>query len=311
MKYSPNIKQEINMLQTQRVLLFPVIQSLRPYQWIKNVLVFAALLFSLSLFKWDLVMHSMIAFWTFCFAGSTVYLFNDIKDFEEDKVHPEKKHRPIASGALSKKYAYGIMFFLGVGAILLSTTVNSYFTLIICIYLLMNFSYSLGLKRVVILDVLIVSMGFVLRAAAGAVAIDVQISSWLFLCTLFLALLISFGKRRNEMILLKDTAIDHRHILSEYSVTSLNLMMAMSGGAAIITYALYTMSPETINRIGTANLIITTPMVLYGVFRYFHLVLNKNEGGDPSKLLATDIPSILNVFIWAAVSAIILYSLAL
>lgn len=291
----------------KRNLISSVLISLRPYQWIKNTLVFSALLFSLSLFKWDLVFVSALAFAIFCLASSGVYLFNDLIDYEEDRHHPAKRLRPIASGSLNKSLASILMMILMTGAIFSSLLINISFTIIIIAYILMNIAYTIKLKHVIILDVIIVSMGFVLRAAAGAYAINMSISSWLFLCTLLLAIFVSLGKRRHEIILLKEEAGQHRDILGEYSVSFLDLLMAMTGGIAIIAYALYTMADETVNRFETTGLILTTPMVLYGVSRYFFLVMRCNSGGDPAKLIATDIPTIINIAVWIISSGLILY----
>jgi 4-hydroxybenzoate polyprenyltransferase len=280
---------------------------LRPYQWFKNVLLFGGLVFSISLSHLHTFLTSIAAFVIFCMVSSSVYIMNDLRDRNEDRMHPVKRYRPLASGKIRPSMGIFIMTFLALlsfsGAILL----NIRFASIVILYFIMNLFYSLGLKKVVILDVMLVAMGFLLRAIAGCVVIQVNISSWLFICTLLLALLLSFGKRRCELNLLNDQASKHRHSLEEYSVPFLDAMMIICGAATVVTYALYTMAPDTIERFHTHKLLFTTPFVLFGVFRYFFLIYQKNEGGDPVKLLVKDIPSLINGFLWFAVIAFLIY----
>ena len=300
---------ETHLLQaadTQRVT-YALAKSLRPHQWIKNTLVFGGLVFSYSLFDpWSVVM-SVQAFLLFSFAASSVYLLNDLNDLSEDRLHPKKRLRPLAAGLISPSVVKGAMVALGGGSLLGAFLINAQFGAVLSLYLAMNVGYSLRLKHVVILDVMIIALGFVLRAVAGALAIGVEASAWLVLCTLTLALLVGFGKRRNELSVLKGDAASHRACLEGYTTHFLDLMMTISGGAAVVTYALYTMADETAARFGSHALVLTTPFVIYGIFRYLYLIHVKSEGGDPSKLFATDRPTLINGFLWLVVSSVCVY----
>jgi 4-hydroxybenzoate polyprenyltransferase len=282
--------------------------SLRPQQWVKNTLIFSGLIFSRSLTHWATVRLSLCAFGLFCAASSGVYLLNDLCDIEADRRHPVKRFRPLAAGKFSLNFARGAMGTLLIGSLLLALLLSPAFALTLGIYLLLNVAYSLGLKRVVILDVMMIALGFVLRAVAGAVVIGVMASPWLILCTLMLALLMSFGKRRHELSLLQSEAHNHRQSLDGYSLQFLDLMMTISAGAAVVTYALYTMADETVARFNSHSLVLTVPFVLYGIFRYLFLVHKRMEGGDPARLLVTDAPILVNVGLWVLVVCFILYA---
>lgn len=282
-------------------------KSLRPHQWIKNTLVCGGLIFSQSLFHVPSILLTIQAFLLFCFAASSVYLLNDLNDLEEDRLHPKKRLRPLAAGVITPALVRTTMFCLGSGSVLGAFLLNVPFGCILSLYLLMNVGYSLKLKHIPILDVMIIAVGFVLRAVAGAVAIHVQPSPWLFLCTLTLALLVGFGKRRNELVLLQGDATSHRACLGEYSTHFLDLMMTIAAGAAVVTYALYTMSEQTAARFGSHALVLTTPFVIYGIFRYLYLIHIKSEGGDPSKLFATDKPTLINGALWLLACAFCVY----
>jgi 4-hydroxybenzoate polyprenyltransferase len=284
-----------------------ILKLIRPYQWSKNVLVFGGLIFSGSLTHFHTLLISFLAFIIFCLISSAVYIINDILDLEKDKLHPLKKDRPLAAGIIKTPFAILLLIlFLGIsltGAFLLDFE----FALVIIAYFIINFFYSIGLKKIVILDVMMVSAGFLLRALAGCEVINVRPSPWLFLCSLVLALFISFGKRRNEMYILGEDASKHRLNLQEYSMYFLDMMMTICATATIVTYSLYTMASETVIRFRTSNLIYTTPFVMFGVFRYFFLVQQKNSGGDPTRLLVHDYPSIINVVLWIITVAFIIY----
>lgn len=281
--------------------------SLRPHQWVKNSLVFGGLIFSRSLFRWEVVWLSLGAFLTFCLASSGVYLLNDLRDLEGDRRHPTKRLRPLAAGVLSPMAAGATMAMLLVASAFAALSLGTNFAMVLGAYLLLNVAYSMGLKRVVILDVMAVAAGFVLRALAGAVVIGVQASPWLILCTLMLALLVGFGRRRHELSLLQSEARNHRPCLEGYSVQFLDLMMAVSGAAAVVTYGLYTMADETVAHFGSRSLVLTTPWVVYGVFRYLYLVHQRMEGGDPAHLFVTDAPSLVNALLWVMAVFFIIY----
>ena len=284
-----------------------LITSLRPQQWVKNTLVFGGLIFSRSLLHWQVVWLSLSAFAIFCMASSGIYLLNDLCDVKADRKHPLKRFRPLASGKLSLNVARAAMCLLLVGSASLALLLRPVFALVLGIYLVLNVAYSLGLKRVVILDVMAIAFGFVLRAVAGAVVIGVGASPWLVLCTLMLALLMGFGKRRHELNLLQAEAHNHRQSLDGYSLQFLDLMMTITAGAALVTYALYTMADETVARFNSHSLVLTVPFVLYGIFRYLFLVHKRMGGGDPARLLVTDVPTLINLGLWVVVVCFSLY----
>lgn len=282
--------------------------SLRPHQWTKNLLVFGGLIFSRSLFDLPAVVISLEAFVAFCLASSGVYLVNDLRDRAHDRLHPVKRFRPLASGALHSAVAGFALVLLFVSAFAIALAIRRSFAAVLAAYVVLNFGYSLGLKRVVILDVMLLATGFVLRAVGGAVAIGVTASPWLFLCTLILAVYVGLGKRRHELTLLQSEAHAHRPSLEGYSEQLLDLMMAISGGAAILAYALYTMADATVARFGGSQLILTVPFVLFGVFRYLVLVLKRQKDGDPATLLLTDLPSLVNVVLWTGLTCLLVYA---
>lgn len=281
-------------------------QSLRPKQWVKNLLVFAALVFSQKLFVVEDFLKATAAFLIFCGLSGAIYLVNDVCDFERDRQHPEKCNRPIAAGLLSKKVALAEaagLFGLGLG---FGFKLGAGFGLVTTFYAILTLSYSLFLKNFVILDVLLVSAGYVLRAIAGALSISVEISPWLLSCTLFLALFLSVGKRRHEFLTLTNASA-HRKSLGEYTTNLLDSMLVMTATASMLSYTLYTQAAETVKKFGTSNLIYTTPFVIYGLFRYFYLIYQKNRGGSPAETLITDFPLLLDIFLWGVIVVGIIY----
>jgi 4-hydroxybenzoate polyprenyltransferase len=281
--------------------------SLRPGQWTKNLLVFAGLLFGQRLGDPRAVARALGAFVIFCALSGVVYLINDVLDRESDRRHPLKRARPIASGALPVATALAAAAILGGGALAASTALGSAFTLVAAAYLGLLVLYSASLKNIVIIDVLTIAIGFVLRAVAGAVAVDVQISRWLFICTILLALFIALAKRRHEIVLLAGAAPGHRAILKEYSPYLLDQMIAVVTASTLISYALYTTSPDTVLKFGTSRLDLTIPFPLYGIFRYLYLVHQREGGGSPADLLLTDRPLLVCVALWAFAVALIIY----
>jgi 4-hydroxybenzoate polyprenyltransferase len=281
--------------------------SLRPHQWVKNTLVFSGLIFSGSLFRTELTGKAVLAFLTFCLASSGIYLFNDLRDLPSDRQHPQKKKRPLAAGQISQPLALSVMIALLLGATSLAQWLSLPFSLLVGLYVLLNAGYSFGFKQVVILDIIIVAMGFVIRAVAGAVVIGVEPSQWLILCTLMLALMIVSGKRRYDVVLAQDNPELRQARREWYSVQFLDLMTAMTGGAAIITYALYTQAAETIARFGTRGIILTVPFVVYGIFRYLFLMHRRESAVDPAKLFLTDRPTLVNALLWALTVCLVLY----
>jgi 4-hydroxybenzoate polyprenyltransferase len=281
--------------------------SLRPGQWTKNLLVFAGLLFGQRLGDPRAVARALGAFVIFCALSGAVYLINDVLDRESDRRHPLKRARPIASGALPVATALAAAAILGGGALAASTALGGSFTLVAAAYLGLLVLYSASLKNIVIIDVLTIAIGFVLRAVAGAVAVDVQISRWLFICTILLALFIALAKRRHEIVLLAGAAPGHRAILKEYSPYLLDQMIAVVTASTLISYALYTTSPDTVLKFGTSRLDLTIPFPLYGIFRYLYLVHQREGGGSPADLLLTDRPLLVCVALWAFAVALIIY----
>ena len=285
-----------------------LIISLRPGQWTKNLLVFAGLLFGQRLLDRVAAERALAAFAVFCALSGVVYLINDIADRESDRQHPLKSRRPIASGAIGVGLRRGRpscsrahrsapptcstgQFFLGRARIRRRCS---------CIP-------SGVFKHMVILDVLAIAIGFVLRAVAGAVAVDVEISHWLLVCTILLALFIALAKRRHELVLLADGAVSHRKILGEYSPYLLDQMISVVTASTLVAYVFYTISPETEQKFGTHWLGLTIPFPLYGIFRYLYLVHRREGGGSPAELLITDRPLLLCVALWGMTVMLLIY----
>ncbi|MFH1171580.1 MAG: decaprenyl-phosphate phosphoribosyltransferase [bacterium] len=284
-----------------------IAESLRVKQWTKNLIVFAALIFSLNFFDTALLLRSFFAFALFCAAASGTYFLNDVLDREQDRQHPTKSLRPIASGRLSVQKALLVGFLLLLLSVAGSFLLTAWLGWTITGYLVLQFFYSKYLKRVVILDIMVIAFGFVLRAVAGAVAIDVAISHWLLVTTLLLALFLGFGKRRHELMLLQENANTHRPVLTDYSPYFLDQMIGIVTASTVIVYMLYTTSSEATAHFGGPKLLYTMPFVLYGIFRYLYLIHQKDHGGDPSKTLLTDPPLIIDIILWAAIVIILLY----
>jgi 4-hydroxybenzoate polyprenyltransferase len=271
---------------------------LRPRQWFKNIFVFAGLLFSREFNDPTAVVASLYAFSIFCVLSSGVYVLNDILDFKEDRVHPLKSKRPIAAGEVARSTGMIIASLCFILALAGSYLVNTEFFFICIVYGIMMILYSTIVKHIIILDVLFVALGYVLRAIAGAVVIQVVISSWLLLCSLLLALLIVIAKRRNELeVLGAENAKVHRKTLARYPVTLLNQMIAIVSAACIVSYCLYTLAPETVTKFNTRNLIFTVPFVLYGIFRYLYLTFH-NKTRSPDQVIVTDIPLLICLVGW-------------
>jgi len=286
----------------------PVLVSLRPHQWTKNLVLLAALAFSKHLFEAGPLFRALLALALFCGLSGAVYLLNDVADRERDRMHPLKRLRPVASGALSPRAAVGLAAMIAAGCLGLSFVLGPRFAACALVYLSLNLLYSFKLKEVVILDVLAISLGFVLRAVAGAVAIDVYISEWLLICTILLALFLVLSKRRHELTTLSDSATGHRPTLQEYSPYLLDQMIAVTTPALVTAYAVYTTAQETRDKFQTDRLAWTLPFVLYGIFRYLYLVHRKEQGGSPTDVLLTDRPLLIDVFLWALSVVLIVYT---
>ena len=292
---------------SDRSLALSLIRCLRPGQWTKNLLVFAGLLFGRRLMDPEAVGHAVAAFAIFCALSGAVYLINDVADRESDRNHPLKARRPIAAGLVPVSTALTAAAVLIVGGIAASTFLGQTFTLVAVAYVALQLLYSGPLKHIVIIDVLTLAIGFVLRAVAGAVAVRVEFSHWLMVCTVLLALFIGLAKRRHEIVLLAGDAPTHRPILGEYSPYLLDQMISVVTASTLVAYIFYTVSPETQAKFGTPWLGLTIPFPLYGIFRYLYLVHRREGGGSPSELLLTDRPLLFCVALWAASVAVIIY----
>ena len=284
-----------------------IFNSLRPQQWIKNLFIFAALIFSQNISTLSLVAKTVVAFVSFCVISSALYILNDLRDIEEDKLHPVKSKRPLASGRLKKSHAILSFFVLSALAFILAVTLNINFLMVTLVYFILQIAYSFWLKHVVILDVFVIAAGFLIRVVAGGLAIEVSLSSWLLICTILLALFLAMGKRRHELVLLDDEAKDHRPILKEYNPYFLDQMIAVVTASTVIAYCLYTISPETVDKFGTTHLLYTVPFVLYGIFRYLYLIHQRYEGGTPETLIIKDKPLLIDIFLWIGTAVFILY----
>ena len=288
-------------------LAFLIFRSLRPRQWTKNVAIFAALVFAQRLFELQSLRDTIFAFFLFCLLSGSVYILNDLIDIEQDKKHPQKSKRPLASGKLRPSVAITVGTIIMAVSIAISYRLSIPFGMVATAYLILQVVYSFYLKHQVILDVFCVAAGFVLRVVAGAEVIHVPISSWLLICTILLSLFLAMSKRRHELILLEDNAVHHRKILYEYSPYFLDQMISVVTSSTVVAYALYTMSEETVKKFNTDNLKFTIPFVIYGIFRYLYLIHQKNEGGSPERILLTDRPLIINILLYGLVVGIVLY----
>lgn len=279
---------------------------LRFRQWTKNVLVFAALVFSGQALVLSRTLRTMEAFVLFCLVSSAVYIFNDIIDVANDREHPVKRLRPFASGRVSLRTGWVLFVILLALSLPLSFILGASFGAAVLGYLLLQIIYTVWLKQVVILDVLAISLGFVLRVAAGALVIGVEISSWILVCTMLLALFLALSKRRHEIVLLDNDAGRHRVSLREYSPYLLDQMIGVVTSATLVAYIIFTLSAETVAKFG-GGLILTVPFVLYGIFRYLYLVHAKNGGGRPDEILLTDIPLQTAILCYGAVAMLVIY----
>lgn len=302
--------------------MLALFRALRPRQWVKNLALFVGILFAQRLLSLPVLGRAVLAFVTFCLASSVIYLLNDLLDLENDRQHPVKSKRPLASGALPATWAVtaigvlllacacliALVFFIPIGG---GDIFASYggasvlFAFTIVAYLLLMALYSLRLKHVVLLDVFIIASGFVLRILAGTVVLPVVISPWLYLVTILLSLFLALNKRRNELVLLEGQASNHRQILKEYSVPLLDQMITIVTAATLMAYSLYTFQSST----GDHRLMITIPLVLYAMFRYLYLVHMRMEGGSPEEVLLRDRHMLVSVVLIVALIILVLYIL--
>lgn len=283
-----------------------LLQALRPKQWTKNGILFAALIFSKHAFELDYVLKVVAATAIFCVLSSVGYLFNDMLDIEADRLHPKKRNRPLASGRLPVRVAVAFMVGGGGLALVGAYLLSGWFLLLSVGYLILTTSYTLVIKHVVILDVMAIAAGFIVRAVAGAVAISVRISPWFLICTAFLALFLAISKRASERNLLEKGAGAHRKNLDEYSPELLDRMLNIASTGAIMSYALYTLDyPTHPDKPGW--MMLTIPFSIYAIFRYQYLVSSRNEGGTPEQTLLTDRPLQVTIVLYVGVVMAILW----
>jgi len=290
-----------------RSLAISLVLSLRPSQWTKNLIIFAGLIFGQRLLDPGAILYAAAAFAVFCVLSGVVYLINDVADREADRQHPLKRFRPIASGDVPVGAALGLALVLGSAALVAAFLLRFEFGITAATYVALLAMYSGPLKHVVIIDVLTIAIGFVLRAAAGAIVIAEPVSHWLLIVTILLALFLALSKRRHELVLLADGATSHRRILQEYSPYLLDQMISVVTASTLVAYAFYTVSPETIQKFNTDKLGLTLPFPLYGIFRYLYLVHQKEGGGSPSDMLLNDKPLLVCVALWAMTVALVIY----
>lgn len=288
-------------------MLRDIFQLLRPHQWVKNGIVLAGLIFSGHALESGNVIDALIATLIFCLLSSTVYIINDIADAEADRKHPGKANRPIAARRISPGAAVVLAIILGAGSLTWGWFLHFGFFLTAAGYLALNILYSLILKHIVLIDVMSIAIGFVLRALAGALVIEVNFSGWLLVTSFLLAMFLALGKRRHEMVLLEDGGKNHRKILEKYSTYFLDQLISIVTPAVLVCYLIYVISPEVRERLGTDYLYLTIPFVIYGIFRYYYLIHCKNEGGSPTRILLTDWPILATVLLWLATSLLLLY----
>ena len=283
-----------------------LIQILRPSQWTKNIFVFVPLIFSKNLTHKDFLIEVLLGFLCFSLASSLVYVINDLTDIEKDKLHKIKKNRPIASGKISKSQALIIIFVLSILTSVSFLYTSLDFNLVLIAYIALNILYSFVLKQIVIVDVLSVATGFMLRVIAGAVIIEVPLSSWLILTTLFLSLFLAVTKRRSEFIIYENEN-NTRQVLKDYNLKLIDQFLAISAGGIIISYSLYSVAERTVNYFHTENLVFTTVFVIYGIFRYLFLIYKNNRGENSLELLIRDTPSIFNMILYGITIYYLIY----
>jgi len=287
--------------------IYYLIISLRPTQWIKNFLIFAGLIFAQKLLDFSLLMKTIFGFFLFSFSAGSLYIINDIKDYEKDRLHPKKKERPIASGKISKQEGLIFALILLFVSLYLSYLLSLPFFLILLLYIGLSFLYTLFLKEIVILDVIVVAIFFLLRAWAGTLLINVSLSEWLFVCTILLALFLALTKRKSEIFLLNNSANSHRKVLKNYSHDFIDQMISVTTASSLIAYAIYTVAPETVHKFKTKNLVLTLPFVIYGIFRYLYLIYHKRFNDNPDRAFVKDIPLLVDIFLWLICVIVIIY----
>ncbi len=284
------------------------LKLIRVHQWVKNFFVFVPLLFSIHFFDWSYLKISLLAFVIFSLASSSIYVINDLVDVNADRAHPKKKNRPIASGKIKIPFAITTSSFLLVIIFSIIPYSNPEFLYSVICFLILNILYSFVFKNIVILDVFSIAAGFAIRVLGGAFAINVPISNWLLLTTMFISLFLGVMKRHSELVLVSEKENhESRKVLSQYSLNFADQMATVAAAGVIICYALYTVAPRTVNVFGSENLIYTTPFVVFGIFRFMYLEYKSQKGENTTRVVATDIPMILTVILYILVTMFIVY----
>ncbi len=284
-----------------------LLEGLRPRDWAKNTFIFAGAVFGERLFATEVMAKVLAGFALFCLGASAVYLLNDLKDVERDKLHPRKAKRPLASGRLDSRVAFSVAVILMAIVIPSCLYLGTEFGLWVLAYLVMNILYTIKLKDVVIVDVMTVAAGFVIRVLAGCSLASAAASDWLIICTITISLFLGFSKRRQELLLVAKNGTNTRHVLKYYSIGFLDQMIAIVTASALVSYILYTLSQETVTKFGTRKLILTSPFVLYGIFRYLYIVYHKGDDGNPTDVFFSDPPFLINGLMWGVTVVLILY----
>lgn len=287
-------------------ILRALFKTMRPKQWTKNGIIFAALVFDKKIFQWDYLWRTLTGFLLFSLVSGVVYIINDIVDIEKDRQHPRKRQRPLASGALSPRLALGFAIVVGLASLAIAFWLSTGFGLILAGYLVLQIAYSLYLKNIVLLDIIAIAAGFVLRVAAGTPLVDAEnFSPWLYICTTLLALFLALGKRRGELMLLGEEAGNHRESLQFYTCGLLDQLISLVTSSTLLAYALYTFSAPNLPQ--NHAMMLTVPFVIYGLFRYLYLVHAEGVTLAPDEVLLTDRPLQVDLLLWGVSAASILY----
>ncbi len=276
--------------------------SLRPKQWVKNVFIFAPMIFSLHMFQSAYIWRSLLAFLLFGLVSGCMYVFNDILDRKKDRLHPVKKDRPIASGRLGARVAFVAALVLLVGMLLLIARFNREFFLITVFYVAMNVLYSLFLKSVVIIDIMVIALGFVLRVMIGGAVNAIVLYPWILISTFLLAIFLALIKRRQELLKIQELHPEQvtRKTLQSYTLGLLDQMISIATATTLISYIMYVLSSDVQQKFHTDKLYYTVPFVIFGIFRYLFLSYSKGEGESPSDIIYSDLPFTLNLLLWVA-----------
>lgn len=291
-------------------MILKYLQLIRVHQWVKNIFVFVPIMFSLHLFEEDYLLTTLFAFLIFCLASSAIYVINDLADIEADRLHPLKKNRPLPSGAIKKSAAITTAVLLLILVFWLIFYFNYEFILIVISFVVLNVLYSFLLKNIVILDIFSIAAGFALRVLGGAFVIQVPISSWLLLTTMFISLFLGVMKRHSELsVVSEENNKSSRKVLAQYSLNFADQIATVAAAGVIICYALYSVAPRTISIFDTEALIYTTPFVVFGIFRYMYLEYMSKKGENTTRIMATDVPMIVTVILYTITTILIIYKI--